>query len=128
MQNVHNFKSESFIFCQGFSVYSALRLRFEEHFTIGLKHIAFSVNRFKVHGAWLKALRFGSVNIHIVWVPKNRRKIIYGKLRKDIGAILRRLCEYKGVVVVLKAMPASIIFMCVCPFRPSIHFPPSWAI
>ena len=29
---------------------------------------------------------------HIVWVPKNRRKIIYGKLRKDIGAILRRLC------------------------------------
>ena len=37
---------------------------------------------------------------HIVWVPKNRRKIIYGKLRKDIGAILRRLCQYKGVEVI----------------------------
>lgn len=36
---------------------------------------------------------------HIVWVPKNRRKIIYGKLRKEIGAILRRLCEYKGVEI-----------------------------
>lgn len=33
---------------------------------------------------------------HIVWVPKNRRKIIYGKLRKEIGFILRRLCQYKG--------------------------------
>ena len=36
---------------------------------------------------------------HIVWVPKNRRKIIYGKLRKEIGFILRRLCQYKGIKV-----------------------------
>ena len=36
---------------------------------------------------------------HIVWVPKSRRKIVYGKLRQDIGAILRRLCQYKGVEV-----------------------------
>ena len=36
---------------------------------------------------------------HIVWVPKNRRKIIYGQLRKEIGAVLRRLCEYKGVEI-----------------------------
>ena len=26
---------------------------------------------------------------HIVFVPKYRRKVIYGKLRLDIGAILR---------------------------------------
>ena len=32
---------------------------------------------------------------HIVIVPKYRRKVIYGKLRKDIGVILRKLCEYK---------------------------------
>jgi putative transposase len=37
---------------------------------------------------------------HIVWVPKNRRQIIYGKSRKEIGAILRRLCQYKGVDVI----------------------------
>ncbi len=36
---------------------------------------------------------------HIVWCPKNRRKVIYGKLKKDIGQILRKLCEYKGVEV-----------------------------
>lgn len=32
---------------------------------------------------------------HIVLVPKYRRKTIYGKLRKDIGKILRMLCDYK---------------------------------
>jgi len=37
---------------------------------------------------------------HIVIIPKFRRKIVYGKLRKDIGEILRRLCDYKGVEIV----------------------------
>lgn len=36
---------------------------------------------------------------HVVWVPKNRRKVIYGKLRQEIGTILRRLCEYKGIEI-----------------------------
>ena len=34
---------------------------------------------------------------HIVFLPKYRRKEIYGKLRSDIGKILRTLCEYKKV-------------------------------
>ncbi|MDI6453821.1 IS200/IS605 family transposase [Peloplasma aerotolerans] len=37
---------------------------------------------------------------HIVFCPKYRRKVIYGKLRSDIGRYLRRLCEYKGVEIV----------------------------
>ena len=37
---------------------------------------------------------------HIVWVPKRRRKIIYGQLRQEIGKILRRLCEYKGLEMI----------------------------
>ena len=37
---------------------------------------------------------------HIVFVPKNRRKVIYGKLRRDLGQILRKLCEYKQVGVI----------------------------
>ena len=37
---------------------------------------------------------------HIVFVPKYRRKEIYGQLRRDIGEILRRLCEQKGVEVI----------------------------
>ena len=37
---------------------------------------------------------------HVVFIPKYRRKEIYGKLRMDIGRIIRQLCEYKGVEIV----------------------------
>ena len=36
---------------------------------------------------------------HIVFIPKYRRKAIYGKLRQDIGTILRQLCAYKSVEI-----------------------------
>lgn len=36
---------------------------------------------------------------HLVFIPKYRRKAIYGKLRVDIGSILRQLCEYKEVEI-----------------------------
>ena len=37
---------------------------------------------------------------HIVFAPKNRRKIIYGELKKEIGKILRELCQWKDVKIV----------------------------
>ncbi len=37
---------------------------------------------------------------HIVFVPKYRRKAIYGKIRSDIGKYLRRLCDYKGAEII----------------------------
>ena len=36
----------------------------------------------------------------IVFTPKYRRKIIYNQIRRDIGEILRRLCDYKGVEII----------------------------
>jgi len=36
---------------------------------------------------------------HIVFTPKYRRKVIYNQIRKDIGEILRTLCQYKGIEV-----------------------------
>ena len=36
---------------------------------------------------------------HIVFAPKYRRQVIYGKNYKDIGVILRKLCEQKGVEI-----------------------------
>ena len=36
---------------------------------------------------------------HIVFAPKYRRQIIYGKLKADIGKILRTLSERKGVTI-----------------------------
>ena len=37
---------------------------------------------------------------HIVFAPKFRRKIIYGKLKRDIANILSMLCKRKGVKIV----------------------------
>ena len=34
---------------------------------------------------------------HIVIVPKYRQKVLYGKLKRDLGEILRDLCRQKGV-------------------------------
>ena len=37
---------------------------------------------------------------HIVFAPKFRRKEVYGKIKVDIGKILRKLCEQKGVEII----------------------------
>ena len=34
---------------------------------------------------------------HIVFAPKYRRKVFFGEKRREIGRILRQLCEWKGV-------------------------------
>ena len=39
-------------------------------------------------------------NYHIVFAPKYKRQVIYGKLKKDIGKILRDLCARKGVEII----------------------------
>ena len=45
----------------------------------------------------------------IVVVLKFLRKIIYGKLRQDIGKILRQLCDFKHVEIIeAHAMPDHI--------------------
>ncbi len=37
---------------------------------------------------------------HVVFTPKYRRQIIYGKLKRDIGKILRSLCSKKDVEII----------------------------
>ena len=36
---------------------------------------------------------------HVVFAPKYRRQIIYGKIKADIGKMLRKLCEYKQIEI-----------------------------
>ena len=36
---------------------------------------------------------------HIVFAPKYRRQVIYGKIKADVGKILRKLCEMRGVEI-----------------------------
>jgi putative transposase len=36
---------------------------------------------------------------HIVFIPKYRRKVMYGKLRTAIREIIKQLCGYKDVEI-----------------------------
>jgi len=49
----------------------------------------------------------------IVWIPKRRRKVSYGKLRKEIGQIIRKLCEYKGIGIVEGNAVIDHIHLCI---------------
>ena len=51
---------------------------------------------------------------HIVFAPKFRRKEIYGTLKKDIGEILRKLCQQKGVDILEAEACPDHIHMLVC--------------
>ena len=50
---------------------------------------------------------------HIVFAPKYRRREIYGDIRKDIGVILRKLCEQKNVEIIEAETCADHIHMLV---------------
>ena len=46
---------------------------------------------------------------HVVFAPKYRRKVIYNKIKKDIGEILRKLCnEMKVEIIEAEACPDHI--------------------
>ena len=46
---------------------------------------------------------------HIVFAPKYRRKVIYNEIKKDIGEILRKLCnEMKVEIIEAEACPDHI--------------------
>ena len=58
---------------------------------------------------------------HIVFAPKFRRKEIYGKLKKDIGQILRKLCEQKDVKIIeAEACPDHIHMLVSIPPKMSV--------
>lgn len=58
---------------------------------------------------------------HIVFAPKYRRQIIYGKIKVDIGKILRKLCEYKGVEIIeANACPDHIHMLVSIPPKTSV--------
>ena len=58
------------------------------------------------HSAW-------NCKYHIVFAPKYRRKEIYGQIKKDIGVILRKLCEQKGVEIIEAELCPNHIHMLV---------------
>jgi putative transposase len=49
---------------------------------------------------------------HVVFIPKYRRKVIYGRMRSQIGRILRALCEQKEIELVEGHAMADHIHLC----------------
>ena len=58
---------------------------------------------------------------HVVFAPKYRRMAIYGQIKRDIGQILRRLCEQKGVTIIeAEACPDHIHMLISIPPKLSV--------
>ena len=50
---------------------------------------------------------------HIVFIPKYRRKTMYGRVKKDMREILKTLCDYKKVEIIEGAVCVDHVHMCV---------------
>ena len=60
---------------------------------------------------------------HIVFAPKYRRQVIYGELRAEIGQILRKLCEQKGIEIhEANACPDHIHMLVSIPPKISVSY------
>ena len=58
---------------------------------------------------------------HIVFIPKYRHKVFYGKMRRKVGMILRQLCEQKGVDLPEGHAMADHIHLC-------LSIPPKYGV
>ena len=59
---------------------------------------------------------------HIVWIPKYRRKVLYGETRREVGEILRMLAErMDGVEIVEGSACVDHIHIC-------LRIPPKYAV
>ena len=60
---------------------------------------------------------------HIVFAPKYRRQVIYGKLKVEIGQILRKLCEQKEIEIIeANACPDHIHMLISIPSKISVAY------
>ena len=58
---------------------------------------------------------------HIVFIPKYRKKVLYGKLRRDVREIISILCRYKDVEIIDGAVCEAHIHL-------SVAIPPKLSI
>ena len=58
---------------------------------------------------------------HVVFVPKFRKKKLYGKFRNKVGEILRELCRQRGVELLEGHLMPDHVHMC-------ISVPPKFSI
>lgn len=58
---------------------------------------------------------------HIIFAPKYRRRVIYGKLKSEIGKILREICQRNGIgIIEAEACPDHIHMLVSIPPKLSV--------
>ena len=50
---------------------------------------------------------------HIVFIPKYRRKAMYGDVRESVREVIKKLCEYKDVEILEGAVCVDHVHLCV---------------
>lgn len=58
---------------------------------------------------------------HIVFVPKNRRKVLFGEIRKELGAIFHALAKQKECRIIEGHIMPDHVHMC-------IEIPPKYSV
>jgi putative transposase len=58
---------------------------------------------------------------HIVFIPKNRKKVIYGNIRKNLGQIFHELAKQKECRIIEGNMQLDHVHMC-------LEIPPKYAV
>ena len=51
---------------------------------------------------------------HIIFIPKYRKKQLYGRLKEDVREVIKILCKYKDVEIVEGAVCPDHVHLCVC--------------
>ena len=59
---------------------------------------------------------------HIVFIPKYRKKILYGKILYDVREILETLCKYKQVDIIAGAICIDHVYLSVAIPQKSSEF------
>jgi putative transposase len=49
---------------------------------------------------------------HVIFIPKYHKKVLYGRLRKQVGEILRNLCRQRGVELIEGQLCRDHVHMC----------------
>ncbi|MGN0267982.1 MAG: IS200/IS605 family transposase, partial [Lachnospiraceae bacterium] len=55
---------------------------------------------------------------HVVFIPKYRKRIMYGKIKADVREVLKQLCSYRKIEIVEGAVCADHVHLC-------LNIPPS---
>lgn len=49
---------------------------------------------------------------HIIFIPKYRKRVMYGRLKADVRDIIKRLCDYRNIEIIEGAVCSDHVHLC----------------